>query len=214
MKSTAAAGTVRGRPRIRSDAEILDAALAAFAVDGFEAMSVRALNRELGLSHGAVQQRFGSKDELFHAAVDHGFGSFVDDIVTELADRRPPPDDDVATLHEMIRAFLIVSAQRPALARLMNLEGLTPSARLDHIYESFIEPAVGLVQPALGRLSADGRFRQVPTRTVYFLIAHGGASPFTLDALARRFDDVDGPLEIQAHANLMADLIVAALREG
>ena len=201
----------RGRPPIRSDAEILDAALEALAADGFEAMSVRALNRDLGLSHGTVQQRFGSKDDLYTAAIDHGFGSFVAEIVDELGTRSPLPADDAATVWELVRAFLVVSARYPALARLMNLEGLVPSARLDRIYDGFIAPAVALIEPSLVRLAADGRFRAVPTRTVYFLIAYGAAAPYALRALSARFDAVDGPLDDVAHAEAMADLIVAAL---
>ena len=51
----------RGRPRIRQDDEILDAALRAFASQGYDAMSLRSLNAELGLSHGTISQRFGTK---------------------------------------------------------------------------------------------------------------------------------------------------------
>ena len=62
----------RGRPRLRSDDEILAAALAAFADAGFQATSLRALSTSLGLSHEAVGQRFGTKLDLFYATVDFG----------------------------------------------------------------------------------------------------------------------------------------------
>ena len=42
----------RGRPRIRDDDEILRAALHAFAEHGYEGMSLRTLNAEMGLSRG------------------------------------------------------------------------------------------------------------------------------------------------------------------
>ena len=66
-----------GRPQRNSDDEVLSSALTAFAAVGYEAMSIRSLARELDLSHGALNQRFGSKDQLFAAAVDHGFGDLI-----------------------------------------------------------------------------------------------------------------------------------------
>ena len=48
----------RGRPRAEqspaSEQEILQAALRAFATHGYEGVSVRTLNRELGVSHSLI----------------------------------------------------------------------------------------------------------------------------------------------------------------
>ena len=68
-----ASAETRGRPRLRRDDEILDAALLAFASHGYAGMSLRKLNSELGLSHGTISHRYGSKERLYYAAVDHGF---------------------------------------------------------------------------------------------------------------------------------------------
>jgi hypothetical protein len=45
------------------------------------------------------------------------------------------------------------------------------------------------------------------------LLAHGAAAPFTLDAFARHFDDLDplDPAEVEAHADLAADLLIKAI---
>ena len=54
----------------------------------------------------------------------------------------------------------------------------------------------------------------MPLRTFHFLVSHGGAAPYTLPALAEHFDP-SSPLEpaaVEAHAALVADLVVAALR--
>jgi AcrR family transcriptional regulator len=63
----------RGRPRLRTDEEILRAALMAFAEYGYDGMSLRTLNSKLGLSRGAINQRYRSKERLWYAAVDRGF---------------------------------------------------------------------------------------------------------------------------------------------
>ena len=80
----------RGRPRLREDHEILQAALEAFARHGYDAMSLRSLNTELGLAHGTINQRFKSKEQLYFAAVDHGFETFIAEIERVQAQRPKP----------------------------------------------------------------------------------------------------------------------------
>ena len=52
--------------------EILEKALTMFATVGYDGMSLRTLNRELGVSHNLIYQRFGTNEELWRAAVDFG----------------------------------------------------------------------------------------------------------------------------------------------
>src|SRR6201993_5559380 len=64
----------KGRPRAEdapaSLDEILGAALRAFATHGYDGVSLRTLNRELGASHNLLHGRFGSKEALWYATVD------------------------------------------------------------------------------------------------------------------------------------------------
>ena len=56
-----------------TDGDLLDLALDAFADGGYEGTSVRELCRRLGVSHNLVHERYGSKEQLWYAAIDHGF---------------------------------------------------------------------------------------------------------------------------------------------
>jgi AcrR family transcriptional regulator len=201
----------RGRPRIRDDDDILRAALHAFAEHGYDGMSLRTLNAEMGLSRGTINQRFRSKEQLWYAAVDHEFRHLIDDLNAEL-EQRAVPDDDLSRLREGIRAFLIASVRRPELVRLMNQEGLHSTSRLDHIMTSFTLPTLTPVWHALNRLADAGVVRRMPARTLLFLVAHGAAAPFTLGPLSDRFDPVDGPLDPVDHIELVTDIIVSGLR--
>jgi AcrR family transcriptional regulator len=205
----AAAPETRGRPRIRDDDEILQAALAAFAEHGYEAMSLRGLNIELGLSRGTINQRFSSKERLWYAAVKHGFRQLIVDVNAETA--RLPSDDDLSLLRNTIRAFLIASWKHPEMVRLMNQEGLHSTGRLDFIVETFILPALAVPTAAIGRLADAGVVRRIPVRALLFLLAHGAAAPFTLRALSERFDVIDGPLDPACHVQLATDVIMAGL---
>jgi AcrR family transcriptional regulator len=201
----------RGRPRLRRDDEILDAALLAFATHGYAGMSLRKLNSELGLSHGTISHRYGSKERLYYAAVDHGFGGLIAEMDDEIG-RRPPATDELAQVRERFRAFLVVSARRPELVRLMNQEGLHASDRLNYIFDTYTQPALADTLAALERLASAGVLRPLPARALFFLLTHGAAAPYTLTALSARFDPVDGPLDELAHAELITDVTINALR--
>ncbi len=201
----------RGRPRIRQDAEILEAALRSFAAHGYDGMSVRSLNAELGLSHGTVSQRFRSKEQLWFAAIDHGFATFRAEIDRERS-APPAPTDDLDALRRAVRAFLRAAARRPELGRLMNQEGLERTPRLDHIVATVLVPAFDDLGDLVARLVRTGTIRPVTARSLFFLVAHGAEAPFTLTALSGAFDVLDGPLDGDAHVDAVTDLIVRGLR--
>jgi AcrR family transcriptional regulator len=203
----------RGRPRIRQDDEILVAALHAFAAQGYDAMSLRSLNTQLGLSHGTISQRFGTKERLYFASVDLGFTAFLADIEErrQVALAGVEPGDDLADLRITIRAILGAALVRPDLGRLMNQEGLYRTARLDFIVEHMLMPLLGSVSGQLERLQQAGRIRPVTARALFFLVVHGAEAPYTLTALSGAFDTVDGPLEPQRHADDMTGLIVRGI---
>jgi TetR/AcrR family transcriptional regulator len=204
-----------GRPQAGDDSlsadRILDAALRAFSTYGYDGVSVRTLNKELGASHSAIYQRFGSKEGLWRAAVDHGFGR----ITRHMADVFDPTiTDPLEQLRLWIRRLMYFSAGHPEILGLMNIEGRQDTARLDYIFDTYIEPAMGRVSDLLVHLEKAGRIRPVPLRSFHFLVSHGGAAPYTLVALAERFDPASpmDPDEVALHADLVADLIVAGLR--
>jgi AcrR family transcriptional regulator len=212
----------RGRPRIRQDDEILDAALRAFASQGYDAMSLRSLNAELGLSHGTISQRFGTKERLYYAAIDRGFTTFFEDIDRRRnqalgnAVGREDTDDlvdlvDLVDLRATIRAFLGAALLRPELGRLMNQEGLNQSPRLEYIIGTVMVPLFASVGTVLERLRSSGRIHPVTTRAIFFLVAHGAEAPYTLSALSQAFDVVDGPLDPERHADDVTDLIMRGL---
>lgn len=200
----------RGRPRLLDDDAILDAALSLFSDHGFDAMSLRSLNRDLGVSYGTVNQRFGSKEKLFYAAVDHGFTQLYA-AVAALAAEEQTPSNDLEYLRLQVRAFLAASIVRPELLRLMNREGLDDTDRLDHIWTQHIEPRVRPLHLLLQSLVGAGVIQSVSTRSFFFALTHGATAPHTLTALSGRFDDLDGPLDPTEHARLTADLLVNGL---
>jgi TetR/AcrR family transcriptional regulator len=208
-------GRRTGRPKAQDAPvtveQILDAAFRAFATYGYDGVAVRTLNRELGVSHNLIHQRFGSKQGLWYAAVDRAFGQQVNELITAFD---PTLADPLDQLNHAIRRFVSYSAERPELLGLMNIEARVESERLDYIYDNYVAPALAPLGRLLDHLRQEGRIRPISLRALFFLIAHGAAAPFTLVALASRFDDADplDPDAVAEHAALTADVIASGLR--
>lgn len=178
---------------------------------GYDGVSLRTLNRELGGSHNLLNGRFGSKEALWYATVDWAFSPLAHRILTAFD---PTLADPLEQVRIFVRVFLMYSAEHPELLGLMNIEGRQDTERLAYIYNSYIEPAMQPLERLLDHLAAEGRIRKVPPRTFHFLLTHGAGAPFTLAPLARHFSRVDplDPKAVRAHTELCADFIVNGLR--
>lgn len=190
---------------------VLDAAIQAFATHGYDGVSVRTLNRELGFSHNLINQRFGSKAELWRAAVDHAFGDLVRHMESAYDPTLTDPLDQLALV---IRTFLRHCADHPEMLALMNIEGRQDTDRLSYIYDTYIAPSMAGVERLVKHLIAEGRIRPVPMQTLLFLVAHGAAAPFALAPLAMHFDHSSplAPANVERHSKLIADILIDGLR--
>lgn len=203
----------RGRPSGNetpaSSDEVLAAALHAFATHGYQGVSVRTLNRELGVSHNLLNQRFGTKSAIWFAAVDWGFGDLMQQLIASGAEY----DDPLDRLRAFIRTFVSFSARHPDLLRLVNIEGSVKSERLDYIISTFVLPTMARMQPTYAELAEKGLVRDVPPQTIYFLITSGGGAMFSSDAMTRAIftDEVFTEQQMDEHANAVAELIIRGL---
>lgn len=202
--------TVRkGRRRLVSDEEILQAAFEAFAVTDYDAMSVRQLNAALGLSHETVRQRFGSKRDLYRAALDHGVARFYG-LLAEERMALPAAADDLGELRYMTRAFITASMRLPQLANLVNHEAASAGERLDYIFSTGFAPGMTLFAEMLDGLVARGVIYPITVRDAFFII-DAGMSPFIQPALSGAFDAVAGSLDVATHVDSFLDFVFRGL---
>src|SRR6202171_3305729 len=167
----------RGRPRAGEEINIetpLQASLEAFAETGYEGTSVRELSRRLGVSHALLIARFGSKEGLWFAAMEHALVQ-TEQTWREVANS--PLLDDLEALRQGVVRQVIFSAAHPQVLRIMNHEGAIDSPRLRFVMARFVKPLRPGVERLLGRLVAAGRIRHVPYATLHFLPLHGGGGP-------------------------------------
>lgn len=179
-----------------------------FAERGYEAMSVRELARELGVSHNLIPQRIGSKERLWFEAVDRGFGALAIALASAIQEHAAEADD-VVKLRVLVVRFIEANAHRPALLQIINQEATSPGPRLDHLLTQYIDPVRQFGADLLGRLHADGRVRTANVDLLYFLMTHGAGGPYALPGLAAHFGAE--PENIRAHAEAVAAIIFDGL---
>jgi TetR/AcrR family transcriptional regulator len=181
-----------------SDGALLDLALDAFADGGYEGTSVRELCRRLGVSHNLVHERYGSKELLWYAAIDHGFRRLAADLAAAATAALAVSSDEIDALRAILVRYVEVTAERPALIRIINQEAARPGGRLDHVYEQYIRPAQDVADAVLRSLEAQGRARRISPAALHFLVGHGAGGVVSLPALASKFPGDHGSLTDQA----------------
>jgi TetR/AcrR family transcriptional regulator len=195
------------RPRLISEDQLLDLALGTFAELGFEGTSMRDLGRRLGMSHNMVQARYGSKDRLWHAAVDHGFHN----LGVEIWDVGGPRlTDDVEMLRNAMIRYVSTVVENPSLQRIIQQESSRPGPRFEYMFTRSLEPTQRDADRVLKRLQSAGRIRAGGASTVfYFLVTYGLGAIGTFPDLTSRLGDPQ--LSPSQAARLAVDVIVNGL---
>src|SRR5262249_52785867 len=112
-----------GRHKTISDDEVLRVAREVFRAQGHTA-TTREIAETAGISEAVLYQRFGSKDDLFFAAM-HPWGPDIEELLGPV----DPPDDALAYLHAVIvRIGNYFVEVIPLAVRLMTHPSLDPAA--------------------------------------------------------------------------------------
>lgn len=206
-----------GRPRAGAgDAvpreEILEAALEVFAEVGYEGTSILQLTRQLGVSHNLLHARFGSKREIWEAAVDHcleRMSRHAREAARGLDEATPPAE----RLRALSVGFLLALAENPSILKLMNYEGARPTDRLHYIAENFLVAGFADLQRLLAEGVEARAFRQISPAAFFLLLAHGGGAFLCLRPLARHLGvrSRRSAAVLRAQAEEIAELLLRAV---
>ena len=181
-----------------SDADVLDLALDAFADQGYDGTSVREVCRRLGVSHNLIHERYGSKERLWYAAIEHGFRTWRNELATAAQEE---PGDELDRLRPSWSATSRYG-QRPAMIRIINHErpGLAAGSTTCTTSTS-ARPTRSPTWCSVTWPRRAGR-RAVSPAVLHFLVGHGAGGIVSLPALAERFPGGDGSLTDQARRRL------------
>jgi len=156
-----------GRPKDESlqgrrREQILEAAAAVFAADGYPNTDVQVIADRLGLSKGTVYRYFPSKRDLFFGAVDRGVRR-LHEAVTAAGDAEADPLDRIAAC---VRAYLAHFKKNPELVELLIQERAEFRDREKSVYFEHRDAKLGPWRGVLAELVAAGRLRGVPVERI------------------------------------------------
>jgi TetR/AcrR family transcriptional regulator len=188
---------------------ILQAALDAFSLKGFEGARTRDIAARADVTLGLVQYHFGSKDELWKAAVERAFEDLEDGLDRLLAN--PGAHDERELLREMIRAHVGFVAENTAFIRIMHDEGKQRGPRMRWLTDRYVKPLFDKIKPIIARAQEKGILLADvdPAHFVYVLIGATGMIFHQAEECKRvaGFDPSD-PTAVAAHSRAVESLFL------
>ncbi len=189
---------------------LLDAAIAAFAENGFDGTSTRDIAARAGVHHPLITYHFENKRKLWHAAADRLFESFEASIAMSLdgTDRSHPRDRAAAFIRSCVRYAQL----KPELHSFIVQESKEPSDRLDWLVETHLGP---LCERTISGLQELQQLGVAPAGNPGLLFNMMRVSAGTLLALKPEIRATTGiDLELDEACDELADLIVRIFLPG
>ena len=196
----------RALQREKTRQRIVDVAVEVFAAKGFRAASTRDIASRARVSQGLITYHFGSKGELWKAAIGRifddlraGFRSALD------GDGGADPREGV---RDVVRSYVRFVAAHPELFRVMVEEGKRPDARMRWLVDTHLKPLYTGFERLLAR-SAAASARAHPAH-LYYTIAGAASLMFAVAPECARLTGLDPrrPEVVEAHAEMLARLVV------
>ncbi len=190
---------------------ILMAALRSFGDQGYDGTSTSTIATAAGVSQPMVAYYFRSKDALWRATVENLFAevrAVFEGIANELRDI-----DGRAVLKVLIRRFVIFSARRPELARLMMREGALPGPRLKWMVRHHLREQFSLIERLVRAGVREGWAKDLPVEQIVFLVVGAAAHLSAVSAMARELYGLDtaAPATIEVQADTLIELVFHGL---
>lgn len=191
---------------------LLDGALEAFAAHGYDATSVRDLARRLGVSHNLVHHHYGSKWQLWQAALEHALASSGRDLFALVEANDRERDWEVANRAGITGAVMLF-ARHPAVAKILADESARGGPRFEFLYERYIGPFARLLERLLDAAPGRKQRRGIDPRAAMLFLFAGMTAPFALGGLAAKLGGAPHATDddLQRFAATVAELIAHGL---
>lgn len=205
----------RGRPpsdaqHAVSESHLLNEAFFAFARYGYEGMTLRALAKQLGVSHNLINVRFGTKADLWRCAVDAQTAIAAPPVYAAFD---APGLTAEAQLRQLMHGFCRWAHDNPEFVSMTYVEGRHASWRLDYLVESYILPFKKRFDDLLKAVATERPVTPLTTPALMSILVAGvgfyfAAGP-TLAGLGASHEIAPGNVDRQIGA--LAEFILAAL---
>lgn len=163
----------RGRPSRDAEAmpreEILRQAFAAFAQDGFDGVSLRALAQRCAISDSLLTHHFGSKQQLWREAADAIFGPIYQRLLA-LLDALAQSGDAATALQSNLPQAIRLMAANPVAVQFLFREGEGDDERGEYLRVTYLRPYLARLDALFDQAQHTGRYRQVSPASRHALV--------------------------------------------
>jgi AcrR family transcriptional regulator len=156
----------------------VDAAIHLFADRGFEAVSLRDIAGLAGLTHGLLRHHFGSKQDLWFAAVE-AIETRFRGALTILDEEGGDP---LQQARHLVEHLTELSQRYPEVSRMLFHEAVNGGPRLDAV-SKVMRLARSRVNALAKRLHASGHMQQHDPAELFLLLLITTSAPFAFPAL-------------------------------
>lgn len=191
----------RGRP-MKARPKLLEAAIREFAEHGYEGTTTAGVARRARTTQPLVHHHFGSKEELFRAALD----ALFDELRAAIFQSDEAPGE--AT--EIFRRFVLFNSRRPELMRIWMIESSRPGPHSKYVVDRHIAPITEFLKPILKRAAATGDMPDMEETMLLYAVQGLGSYPFLVSEQVRRISGED-PRAVE-FATRYADAALEILR--
>ncbi len=210
--------TKRGRGRPKSDHgpavdldRLLDMAANSFANKGYEATSVRELARTAGISHSLAHHYYDTKQDLWKACIDRGFGYLQKEMAStiQLASRDTNLE---GSIHSTIVSYVNLSERFSDYLLILLQEASHGGERLDYIITNYFAQFNQLARHFYQQTVDAGLLRPIPWETLFTVIMLGGPARYALEPLMEVLTEQQGKTPHENHhGHHVAELILKGL---
>lgn len=207
MKTTASKRTRRGQDRGEATQQrILEAAVREFAAYGYEGASVRRIAAGAGENVGLIPYYFGSKENLWRAAVDFHFHRLRGYLREADAELKHLPAE--ARIRENLKRFVRFAARHPEQMRIMVHEGQFHSKRMTWLVDAHLKPLFEDFQRMAAKAVALKLIPKAPPAHYYYAYLGAASNIFTAASECAAVTGTDPFAEesIEAHADFLCRL--------
>lgn len=183
-------------------AEIITAALAEFARNGFEATRLEDVASRAGVSKGTIYRYFDHKQALFEAALRARISPIISEAEQRIKAWQGPAPDLLATMITALHSQL-VNSDYPKLMRILIAEGPRFPHLLQFYHQEVISKALPLLQVVLDRGVAEGSFRKGPASRTPLAIAAPGLAAILWQITFQPYQPQSPDDLLQAHLDLV-----------
>ena len=197
----------------QSRARILDVAITIFARRGYSGASTREIADAAEVNQGLVTYYFGSKQALWRAAIDHALAEYRNTFADRMAELEDPEDRNFYRF--ALRHYVQWASENADVLRILISNNQADQEAAMWYGERHNRPFYDVWTMLLREGQAHGLVRPGPVLNLYyFLVSTATVFATAADVKLMSGEDVRDPAFIEAHANLLYDMLIVPKGAG